>query len=376
MAVGAAAQVVAPGSLEELSAALRDAATAGRTLELRGAGSKILMAGPVAQSDVVISTSRLRRVLQYEPDDLTISVEAGMPWRDLTALLASNRQMIPLDPPFFDTATVGGIVAANTSGPRRRQYGTPRDLIIGMKFVTLEGKTVHSGGMVVKNVAGLDMAKLMIGSFGTLAAIAVVNFKLTPLPEATRTFLRGFRTVVEAVAARDTVLQSVLQPAAIDLLNPAASAVVGFDGWTLVLQASGSEAVLNRYASELGGADALEGDAERALWDAVREFTPRWLAGNPDGVVVRRSVRLTGVGEAMRETAGPALARAGSGVVYLYGDRQARGRGSVVEFAPQTYREREVLWPEPGNDFELMMQVKRLFDPRMQLNKGRLYGRI
>ena len=92
--------------------------------------------------------------------------------------------MVPLDPPFAEAATVGGVVAANSSGPRRRLYGTARDLVIGMQFATLEGKLVQSGGMVVKNVAGLDMAKLMIGSFGTLAAIAVVNFKLLPMPEA------------------------------------------------------------------------------------------------------------------------------------------------------------------------------------------------
>ena len=97
--------------------------------------------------------------------------------------------MVPLDPPFADQATVGGVVAANSSGPRRRLYGTARDMVIGMRFATLEGKLVQSGGMVVKNVAGLDMAKLMIGSFGTLAAIAVVNFKLVPMPEAERSFL-------------------------------------------------------------------------------------------------------------------------------------------------------------------------------------------
>ena len=149
----------------------------------------------------------MARVLQYEPADLTISVEAGMRWADLTQLLASNQQMIPLDPPFSDSATVGGVVAANTSGPRRRLYGTARDVVIGMKFATLEGKLVHSGGMVVKNVAGLDMAKLMIGSFGTLAAIAVVNFKLAPIPEATRTFVAFASDAGDAMATRDRILR-------------------------------------------------------------------------------------------------------------------------------------------------------------------------
>ena len=145
----------------------------------------------------------MTRVLQYEPRDLTISVEAGMRYADLTVVLAQNRQMIPLDPPFAESATIGGILAANISGPRRRLYGTARDLVIGMKFATLEGKLVQSGGMVVKNVAGLDMGKLMIGSFGTLAAIAVANFKLLPRPTAEASFLVSFDALDEAIAARD-----------------------------------------------------------------------------------------------------------------------------------------------------------------------------
>jgi glycolate oxidase FAD binding subunit len=315
MAVETTARVVAPASVEELGYVLHDAAAAGQSIELRGAGSKRLMAGPIAAADRAVSTTALRRVLQYEPEDLTISVEAGLPWRELIALLAANGQMIALDAPFFDDATVGGVVAANTSGPRRRMYGTARDLIIGMKFITLEGKTVSSGGMVVKNVAGLDMAKLMIGSFGTLAAIAVVNFKVVPLPEATRTLVQRFATVEETIVARDAVLRSVLQPAAIDALNPAASARVGLDGWTLMVQAAGSAAVLGRYSAELPRAEAVEGEQERALWESIREFTPRWLRDHPDGVVVRRSLTLTGVAEAMRGAAGPCVARAGNGIV-------------------------------------------------------------
>ena len=136
---------------------LASAAAKKQTITLGGAFSKRLMGGPVEPSDVTLSTAAMGRVLQYEPRDLTISVEAGMRYADLSSVLAQNRQMIPLDPPFANNATIGGIVAANSSGPRRRLYGTARDLVIGMKFATLEGKLIQSGGMVVKNVAGLDM---------------------------------------------------------------------------------------------------------------------------------------------------------------------------------------------------------------------------
>ena len=228
------------------------------------------MAGPVEAADVAISTTAMMRVLQYEPADLTISVEAGMRWADLTSLLASKQQMVPLDPPFAQSATVGGVVAANTSGSRRRLYGTARDVIIGMKFATLEGKLVQSGGMVVKNVAGLDMAKLMIGSFGTLAAIAVVNFKLAPIPVATRTFVISHGTLADATATRDRILRSVLQPSSLDLVNPAAATRLGLEGYCVLLQVGGSEAVMQRYTKEL--TEATVHDDE--LWTRVSEFTP------------------------------------------------------------------------------------------------------
>src|SRR5258708_37990481 len=109
------------------------------------------MAGPVARLDVTIATTSLARVLSYEPNDLTISVEAGVRWAEMSRLLAENRQMVPLDPPFAGAATVGGVVSANCSGPRRRLYGTARDLWIGMNLSTGEGKRGKSGGEVGQN---------------------------------------------------------------------------------------------------------------------------------------------------------------------------------------------------------------------------------
>src|SRR5271165_7467170 len=198
---------IVPGSAEELAESLAEAHSRHRRVTVLGNATKDRMGGPIAPSDVTISTRALNQVLEYNPRDLTVSVGAGISYCELAGVLAEHRQMIPLDPPFSERAalsggaTMGGIVAANTSGPRRRLYGSARDMVIGMTFATLEGKLVQSGGMVVKNVAGLDMAKLMIGSFGTLAAITVVNFKVLPAPEAERSFLLPFDTPAAAVAA-------------------------------------------------------------------------------------------------------------------------------------------------------------------------------
>jgi glycolate oxidase FAD binding subunit len=371
---------VVPGSANDLADALASAAAQKHTIRIGGAFSKDMMAGPLAAADTVVSTAGMNRILQYEPRDLTISVESGLPWSDLTAALMANRQMIPLDPPFSDTATVGGVVAANTSGPRRRVYGSARDVVIGMKFATLAGKLVQSGGMVVKNVAGLDMAKLMIGSFGTLAGIAVVNFKLAPMPPATRTFVLRFSALEDAIAVRDRILRGVLQPTAIDLVNPRAAARIGIEGFCLVVQAAGNAAMLDRYTTELAGADVLDEAAAERLWSAIREFTPAFLAEHPRGAVVRISTTLEGTGAAIRTLQGAVIARAGNGVVYGYltdaATASLNGQRAVVEFAPEAQKRTMTLWPAGGSDFAIMEKIKQLFDPHRLLNPGRLYGRI
>jgi glycolate oxidase FAD binding subunit len=371
----------APESPEELAAALSAAAAKKQTITLGGRFSKNRMAGPIERSDVTISTAKLARVLSYEPKDLTVSVEAGLPWAELTRLLAENRQMVPLDPPFSSGGTVGGVVSANCSGPRRRLYGTARDLVIGMTFATVEGKLVKSGGMVVKNVAGLDMGKLMIGSFGTLAAIAVVNFKLQPMPQVERLFLLSFDTLDAAIAGRDRILNSVLQPASIDLLNPAAAQILGWSGHILAVQAGGNALVIDRYEKELREIGSLR-VAAAADFTAIQEFTPWYLATFEKGAVVRISCTLSQIGEVMKAINAPILARAGTGICYVYfknaeaAEAVSSARKAIIEFAPEAQKAELTLWPAPGPDFELMKRIKHMLDPEHLLNRGRLYRQI
>ncbi len=173
----------------------------------------------------------------------------------------------------------------------------------------------------------------------------------------------------------------MLQPAAIDLLNPPAAARLKREGYLLAVQAGGNPAVIERYARELAGAEAVEGREEEDFWRGVREFTPAFLADFPAGAVVRVSAKISQLAAVMEALEVPALARAGSGVVYAYfGEWQAagalRGWKAVIEFAPPEHKGELDLWPAPGSDFEIMERVKRMFDPQHLLNRGRLYGRI
>jgi glycolate oxidase FAD binding subunit len=370
-----------PANDRELCEALADAAADGGAIRLGGAFTKDLMNRSAVEPRVSISTRRMNRVLQYDPSDLTISVEAGLPWAELSRTLRENRQMVALDPPHSDHATVGGVIAANSSGPRRRLYGTARDCVIGMTFATLEGKLVNTGGMVVKNVAGLDMGKLMIGSFGTLAGVAIVNFKISPMPPATRTFALQFTNISDAIAARDTIIRGPLLPAAVDLLNPAAARSAGFEGFTLLIQAGGSDAVLARYQRQLEGASLIDGSGAEELWVNIREFTPRFVKANANAHVARVSCTLSRLGEVVAETVEPVVARAASGVCYAHFADSNPAR-EWRERANRSGWKYVFEYGEPasngvfGSDFEIMEKVKRLFDPGRLLNPGRLYGRL
>lgn len=383
-------KVLVPTQPADLADELRRAASHERTITLAGNSTKRLMAGPVEAADVEIATTGLCRILAYEPRDLTIGVEAGLPWQELESALAAERQMVPLDPPFAEGATVGGVVAANSSGPRRRFFGTARDMVIGMQFATLAGKLVESGGMVVKNVAGLDMAKLMIGSFGTLAAITRVNFKVVPAPEAERSFLLPFESLAEAVAGRNRILAGALEPVALDLLNPAAGASLGNAAWLLAIRAAGNEAAMarcERELSEVADGKVFEGATLDSLWRHIESFTERWVAAHPGGAVVRASCTLKEVEAVAASFDVPLVARAGTGVLYgyfegcpaaaLWMDEAAeRGWKAVAEFAPEEEKYTLDLWPRPGGDLDLMKRVKGLFDPGNMLNRGRMYRHI
>jgi glycolate oxidase FAD binding subunit len=375
-----------PVTAKELAEALAEAGRQRRQIHLGGAFSKQRMRAPAPDDAAVISTANLSGIVEYESRDLTISVRAGTPFAEVAATIAADGLMLPLDPPCFTKATIGGVVAVNTAGPRRRLYGAARDQVIGMTFATVSGKIAHTGGMVVKNTAGFEMGKLMVGSLGTLGAITSVNFRLAPMPPATRTFIMTRDSLDAAIAARNELLRGVLQPAAVDLLNPSGSRHVGIGGFSLVVQAGGNRAVLDRYNRELPGARAIDGREENELWERIREFTPRFLDGHPERAMVRISSTVSGIGGILGGIPGPALARAGTGTIYAgFDDTEAacrwaadvagNGVRAVVEHisADGCTGER---WPLPGPDLAMMERLKRMFDPNHLLNRGALYGRL
>ena len=380
-----------PASGEELRDVLCAAASAKKQIELAGNRSKRLFGGVIDESGVRISTKSMRRILRYEPRDLTISVEAGMPFAELQTELARNGQMIPLDGPFSDQATVGGVIATNTNGPRRRLYGTARDLVIGMRFATVDGRLADTGGMVVKNVAGLDIAKILIGSYGTLAAIVSVNFKLIPKPLVERTFLFRYETVPAAAEAVGRIMRGQLSPAAIELVNPLLAAQLNLRGYTLALSFGGNDRLMERIEREMasfGTRVVQSADEDRKFWRSLHAVSPRFLDKFSEGVVVRVSTPVSESVEALGMLDFAGSAHAGSGIVRGWFTRpdaatrylaacMGRGWDGIIEAAGTSVKTALfTLWPKPGVDFAMMKRVKEMFDPQGLLNRGRLFQRI
>jgi glycolate oxidase FAD binding subunit len=213
--------VVYPQTIAELSEAIALAYQHRLRVLPCGNATKLDWGGLVSRADVVISTSRLNQVIEHCVGDLTVTVEAGVKYQDLQAVLAKQGQFLAIDPPYSAGATIGGILATGSAGSLRHRYNSVRDMCLGIEFVRSDGELVKAGGRVVKNVAGYDLMKLLTGSFGTLGVVASVTFRLYPLPEYTQiVVLTG---AAEAIAqAQQKISTSVLTPTTSDLLSTSA----------------------------------------------------------------------------------------------------------------------------------------------------------
>lgn len=414
--------VVSPGSPEQVAATLAFAAAEDLKVVPWGNGTKMALGGIPERVDLVVALSRLKRVVDHEPSDMTATFQAGIPLKEAQAVLGQKRQFIALDPPGADQATLGGILATNSSGPRRLRYGASRDLVIAIRVAHTDGKLTKAGAKVVKSVAGYDLNKLYIGSLGTLGIIVEATFRLYPLPTVEKTCLAPLGSLDAARGVVAKILDSPLVPSAMELLNAEACGRVaeqaglpwqkGRCGLAVAIGSVRPEAVdaqveaVRRLCREAGSPEAhvLEGRVHDAFWRATRDFA----FGDERHTILKASVLLTKVSEAAR--LGEELAarhnlglgivsEAGSGIVryYLAGDggpqrfqdalaevvkglrafaREAEG-SLVVLRAPSELKSRVDVWgPVPGDALPLMQRTKAEFDPQRILNPGRFVGGI
>jgi glycolate dehydrogenase FAD-binding subunit len=417
-------------SADEIADVLKFAAAEKLGVIPCGARTKLGIGMPPARYDVALDLSRMNRVLAFEPRDLTLGVEPGMQFSALAATLAAEKQFLPLNPPFFHRATIGGILAADSASPLRHLYGGPRDFVLGLEFVTGDGATAKSGGRVVKNVSGYDLHKLLIGSLGTLAVITRANFKTFPMPPEQAVFVVAFEGAAAALEFCRALGRSPLGALQVDVISPDSAQIFAAKAdveialpekrWSVVVSAAGNARVVERHRRELpamathakaSGLVAL-GDTQQsmkvaaALLGRVREFPALMLAADSSATIFRIAA-LPSAMPAIAQRLGAlaaefamhtAIVLRPHGLIYFAilpsaADSVAFGKltkfaatvfraieeldaKARIEFAPTELKRTVNVWGAPRPDFELMRRVKKVFDPENVLSPGRFAGGI
>jgi glycolate oxidase FAD binding subunit len=385
--------VVEPGSVEETREMMRLASREGLVVSPRGGGTKMHLGDPPALLDLIVSTARMNEIIEHVPGDQVVRVQAGIRLQDLQEQLSGSDQMLAIDPPERG-ATIGGIVAANASGPRRYRYGTIRDLIIGITVVLHDGTVAKAGSKVVKNVAGYDLSKLFTGSLGTLGIIVTANFRLHPIPQASRTVAVEVESPEAAAGVAQAMMHSQVEPTAVELHYGEDARLLTVllesipDGVEEKVEATSF--LLNPFgevrtlsSSERGNlGPATVGEDEAAIKLSAPPADLADVLGTVLGAAERRGLdhpRITG--------------HAASGVTFVGfsgGDEDARagfveelreiwlrrGGSVTLQKAPLSLKNRVGAWDQGGDYLGLIRRVKEKFDPRGGMNPGRFVGGV
>ena len=404
----APAVVVRPAHPDDAAAVLARCDELGAAVVPRGAGAQMALGNVPERVDVVLDTTALDGIVAYTPADLTLGVQAGITLAALQARLREEGQHLPLDPPFAASATLGGLMATNTSGPRRVAAGSFRDLVIGAEVAGPDGSITKAGGMVVKNVTGYDLHKAHIGALGTLGLITRVNLKVAPLPACERTAVYGYASVLEAGGAVGAIVNLPAAPTAVDIVDRRliGTAEAPDQAWMLAVRIGGTDAgvaaqlaMVHEALAPNGAAPRhLDGGAQRDFWrDAVavaespQDGSPYTvcrmsalssqipsLLGSAAEIAVERGLEwraaahaVSGVGR-VRWTGGDgdAICRA---IDDLRRAAQMFNATVVVEAAPAAVKRRLDVWgTDPANAAHALAgELRRAFDPHRTLNPGR-----
>ena len=378
-----------PRSAADVTALIREANAEGRAVYPRGGNTLADYGLPVARSGMVIDLRQLNQVDDYPARDMTITVGAGITVAELQKALAAEGQTLPVDIPLPERSTIGGALAANLSGPRRLGYGTLRDYLIGVSFINDQGEQCKAGGRVVKNVAGYDLCKLLIGSWGTLGIITQATLKVRPRAEGRAVVVA--RVPVSKLEAILTGLHETnTRPVAVSVQGDQSQAnlarlLVCFEekGTTVSWQ-------LNQLREEFAGMALAELATHRnaAAEEAIQELTDILLPPAPPAWVWKASVPASQVAAFIGEAEMRLLrwvAHASSGIVIGQADgtcnaaeiqrlRDLAGKRSgslTVWRAPEAHRHAEVLWGTVRPELAMMQRVKAALDPKGLFNPGR-----
>lgn len=412
--------VLKPADAEQIAAVVRIANEENWTVVPFGSGTRQHVGRAPGGIDVVLSTARLDQIETYDPGDLTISLQAGANVEHVVEECAQHRQLFPIEA--ASAATIGGALAVGESGPLRAGFGGLRDFCIGISFITGDGLNGRGGGRVVKNVAGYDLMKLMIGSHGSLGVMVSANFKLFPLPQQTVTCICEFASAAEALKLRDWLLKSQLSPIAAEIISPEAIEYLRDAEprdpdhwapespsansklkWQLAVRFAGSERVLARCRHELMSSTSREliGLDEAEFWKGLSAFEQRVIKRHRNAMIFHASVPIAESEAALQAAQSAAIgcnflaavvgrATLGSFVIAFltlaidppavtqfasaasdFRSRLSKASSAVVVRCPVEAKQHFDIWGSTPTDAHLMRKIKRALDPKGILNRGR-----
>ena len=398
------------GTVEQVAAVLSLAAEESLAVVPQGSGSALELGHPPARVDLLLDMRAMDRVLDYNPDDLTTSVEAGITADALAARLDPRRQLLPVDPSGVASRTLGGLVATAAAGPLRLRYGTLRDLLLGVRFVQAGGVVTWGGARVVKSVTGYDVPKLMVGSLGTLGVLCELTLRLHPRPESEATRLAVFETMEAAGDLVARLLDSTLEPNRIELLNraalarldgvPRATAAVAVSVGSVDAAVRAQMATIEGLARETGRTatpaasdfwaayGAMLDEAGRTLTlhvaslparivEAVRSIESALASTAPGEEAVVAGCAALGTLDVMLPASVSAAPMAARLVERMREDLAPLGGHAIVRRAPVELRRQIDPWgPVDPGVMALMQALRDEFDPRRVLNPGRFVGRL
>ncbi len=387
--------VYSPRTIEEAREFVESTGKEGLSLAFVGGGTDLELGSPIRKLDALLRTNGLSKIVEYVPGDMIVTAEAGTTLAKLADTLKQNRQRLGLDPPAPERATVGGVIAANSFGPRRARFGSVRDLLIGISIVRADGMQARGGGKVVKNVAGFDVPKLMCGSLGTLGLIATATFRLHPLPETEQTVLVPSCTAAEVRALVARVKAAQLEPTSVVAL------AAGAGQFDVALRFEGFGAGVNQQTRRFAELQRAEGQqceplddrAAQAWW---RRHDERRTSGElrakiaalpsliegiwPKIAAVREQLRdfsfiwYASLGLGFIGGAASNPAEASRALAEARSHLRQLGGSLVLEAAPQPIRDAVGEWGSPPPAFAIMQRLKERFDPQQRLNPGRFVG--
>jgi glycolate oxidase FAD binding subunit len=392
--------VLLPRDEPEAEAIIVEAAAKRTPLALAGSGSKADLGRP-AQTEATLSSTALSGVTLYEPSELVIAAKAGTPVSEVVRTLAAKGQELPFEPidyrPLLGSRgepTIGAVAAANLSGPRRIVAGAARDSLIGVRFVNGRGEAVKSGGRVMKNVTGLDLVKLLAGSWGTLGFLTEVTFKVLPRSERTATLIvrglddrRAIDVLSMALASPYEVSGAAHIPAAD---RQGGQTLLRLQGFSVSVDYRAGE--LRRLFKRFGSADLIEGRAGEALWQSVRDAT---VLAEPRDRAIWRISTTPGRGPQLAALVSQAIEARwfydwGGGLVWIATDPRGDAGASAIRSAlkglgghatlvraPAEVRAAvDVFEPQEAALMRLASGIKASLDPKGILNPGRMYAGI